>query len=339
MITSRQIELLRLIVDAFIETGLPVGSRTLSKQPKMPYSPATIRNDMADLEEIGFIIQPHVSAGRIPSELGLRYYVDELLQAVKRESRVEEAVRGLLTKDTQQEAVLEKAIQLLRDLTDMTAVVTMPAFNKSKLVNLKLIRVDSTRLMMVLVSDAGDVRPIELKNNNTDQTALDKLAEHLLDKFLNQTIEQISVRQVQQLKIELPESAEIIDYLIPKLRAGLKQLEKTHLMICGIDQLLQYGQFTTMKEAMKLYQLFETPEEILSLLAFNGNGVSIRIGKEIGHKQFEQFSIVKTDYSYSSSERGTIGLIGPIRMNYSKAVYLLETVEATITQLFSGIHL
>lgn len=339
MITSRQIELLRLIVDAFIETGLPVGSRTLSKQPKMPYSPATIRNDMADLEEFGFIIQPHVSAGRIPSETGMRYYVDELLQAVTREARVEETVRSLLTKDLQQEAVLEKAIQLLRDLTGMTAVVTMPAFNKSKLVNLKLIRVDSTRLLMVLVSDAGDVRPIELKNNNTAQTELDKLSHILLDKFLNQTIEQISVRQVQQLKTELPESAEIIDYLIPKLRGGLKQLEKTHLMICGIDQLLQYGSFSDMDEAMRLVQLFETPEEILKLIDFDSGQTAIRIGKEIGHEQLEQFSIVKTEYRYSPTERGTIGLVGPIRMNYSKAIYLLETVQATITQLFSGIHL
>lgn len=339
MITSRQIEILRLIVDAFIETGLPVGSRTLSKQPKMPYSPATIRNDMADLEEIGFIIQPHVSAGRIPSETGLRYYVDELLQAVARESRVEEAVSSLLTKDLQQEAVLDKAIQLLRDLTDMTAVVTMPAFNKSKLVNLKLIRVDSTRLMMVLVSDAGDVRPIELKNNGTEQPQLDRLSDLLLEKFLNQTIEQISVKQVQQLKTELPESAEIIDYLIPKLRAGLKQLEKTDLMICGIDQLLAYGQFGSMDEAMKLYQLFDSPEEILKLLSFSGPGVAVRIGKEIGHPQLEQFSILKTEYRYSPSERGTIGLIGPIRMNYSKAIYLLETVQTTITQVFSGIHL
>lgn len=339
MITSRQIELLRLIVDAFIETGLPIGSRTLSKQPKMPYSPATIRNDMADLEEIGFIWQPHVSAGRIPSETGLRYYVDELLQTAAREARVEETIRGLLTKDLQQEAVLEKAIQLLRDLTDMTAIVTLPAFNKSKLVNLKLIRVDSTRLLMVLVSDSGEVRPIELKNNNTEQPQLDELSEHLLTKFLDQSIEQISVKQVQQLKSELPDASELIDYLIPKLRGGLKHLEKTNIMICGIDQLLHYGQFESMDEARKMYQLFESPEEIIKLIEFEANGAAVRIGKEIGHPQFEQFSIVKTDFQYSPTERGTIGLIGPIRMNYSKAIYLLETVQTTITQVFSGIHL
>lgn len=339
MITSRQIELLRLIVDAFIETGLPIGSRTLSKQPKMPYSPATIRNDMADLEEIGFIIQPHVSAGRIPSETGLRYYVDELLQAVKRETRVEEAIRSLLTKDLQQEAVLEKTIQMLRDLTDMAAIVTLPAFNKSKLVNLKLIRVDSNRMLMVLVSDAGDVRPIELKNTNASQAELDTLSEHLLNRFLNQTIEQISVRQVTQIKSALPGSAEIIDYLIPKLRAGLKQLEKTAVMVCGIDQLMQSAQFEDMAQAIQLVQLFENSESVLKLLDIPGAGVQIRIGKEIGHDQFEQLSIVKTHYRYSASEQGTIALVGPIRMDYSKAIYLLETASQTISQLFSGIHL
>lgn len=339
MITSRQTELLRLIVDAFIQTGLPVGSRTLSKQPKMPYSPATIRNDMSDLEEIGFIVQPHISAGRIPSELGLRFYVDELLHKVKREARVEESVRSLLTKDYQPDVLLEKAIQLLRDLTDMTVIATMPAFNKSRLVNLKLVRIDSNRLLMVLVSDAGDVRPIELMNNGADQAQLDQLSEKLLSRFLNQNIEQISLRQVQSLKREQPELATVIDYLIPKLRAGLKQLEQTNVMVCGIDQLLQYGQFESMDEAMKLVQLFEEPEEILELFNFSGSGVQVRIGREIGHPQFEQYSILKTEYRYSANEQGTIGLIGPIRMDYSKAMYLLETVQATISQLFSGIHL
>lgn len=339
MITSRQIELLRLIVDAFIETGQPVGSRTLSKQPKMPYSPATIRNDMADLEDIGYIIQPHVSAGRIPSESGIRYYVDELLQSVQRESRVEEMIRSLLTKDIKQDAVLEKTIQMLRDMMDMTAIVTLPAFNKSKLVNLKLIRVDSNRLLMVLISDGGDVRPIELKNNGTLQPDLDRLSDHLLERFLNQTIDQITVREVQQLKRELPTSSVLIDYLIPKLRAGLKPLEKTAVMVSGTDQLLQAGQFVDMNEAMQLVQLFDDTEQILKLLEFPGNGVQIRIGREIGHPLLEHLAIVKTQYRFSPTEMGTIAVVGPIRMNYSKAIYLLETAQQTISQLFSGIHL
>lgn len=336
MITSRQIELLRLIVDTFIETGLPVGSRTLSKQPKMPYSPATIRNDMADLEEIGFIIQPHVSAGRIPSETGLRYYVDELLQSVTRETGIEESIRSLLTKDLQQDAVLQTTIQMLRDLTDMTAIITLPAFNKSKLVNLKLIRVDSNRLLMVLVSDAGDVRPIELKNNDASQAHLDRLSDKLLDRFLNQTIDQISLREVQYLKRDLPDSAELIDYLIPRLKAGLKELEKTAVMVCGTDQLLQ---FVPLPEAMQLVQLFDNRDQILKLLNFGGHGVQTRIGKEIGDPLFEQLSIVKTQYRYSATEQGSIALVGPIRMDYSKAIYLLETAQQTISQLFSGIHL
>lgn len=339
MITSRQIELLRLIVDAFIETGQPVGSRTLSKQPMMPYSPATIRNDMADLEDFGFIIQPHISAGRIPSESGIRYYLDELLQSVQRESRVEEMIRSLLTKDLKQDAVLEKTIQMLRDMMDMTALVTLPAFNKSTLVNLKLIRVDDNRLLMVLVSDGGDVRPIELKNNGATQQDLDSLSERLLQRFLNQTIDQITVREVQQLKRELPSSSVLIDYLIPKLRAGLKHLEKTAVMVSGTDQLLQSGQFVDMNEAMQLVQLFDDPEQLLKLLDFPGNGVQIRIGREIGHPLLEHLAIVKTEYRYSPTEMGTLALVGPIRMNYSKAIYLLETAQQTISQLFSGIHL
>lgn len=339
MITNRQIEILRLIVDDFIEHGLPVGSRTLSKNPNMKFSPATIRNDMADLEEIGFIIQPHISAGRIPSERGIRFYVDEIMRTMQPENKTDEKINTLLSKDDKQEAILERAVRLIREITQMTAVITLPAFKKRKLKNLKLIRMDSSRLLMVLVSDEGDARPVELKNNRATQAELDELADVLLKEFQYKSIEEIDIRKLGALRQRNPRMGESIDYLIPRLKEGMKEFDNDHVLICGVDQLLQHGRFETMHEAKQLLSFFEDPANVRMLLEWQGDGTQIRIGREIKDKRFEHLSIIRTPYHYSAQDKGYIAVIGSIRMDYSKILYVLETVKETIDKIFSGIHL
>lgn len=338
MITSRQMEILRLIVDDFITTGLPVGSRTISKNPRIKFSPATIRNDMADLEEVGLIIQPHISAGRIPSELGIRYYIDTFVEEETKKKSVDSRVRSLLSDNEKKEDITERAVRMLSNLSDMTAIISMPAFRKRKLHNLKLISLTDTRLLMVLVSDNGETRMIELKSHDATQRELDELSEALLEKFKGESIESINIKSFMPVKKRFPELAGLMDYVLPMLKKALKDLDEEKFFICGKEKLLQEMSIKSMDEARNLLSLIEDETFLKNLLDFEGDSIDIRLGSEFQDELLQGLALLRTHYHHGSQE-GCIALLGPIRMDYTKNIQLLSNFRETLGSLFTGIKL
>ncbi|WP_459128646.1 heat-inducible transcriptional repressor HrcA [Guggenheimella bovis] len=339
MITDRQIAILRLIVDDFIREGQPVGSRTISKHPGVNLSPATIRNDMADLEEYGYIIQPHISAGRIPSELGMRYYLDEIFLKDFERDDLNEQVGSLLSGDMNGERILRKASRMLRELSEMTAIVTMPAFKKMTLQNLKLIRIDSTRFLMILVSDNADIRTMELLHDNASQETMDHLSKLLLDKFKSQTIEAMDLKAFSDILGNNELLDRLIIYILPKLREALKEFNQDQLFICGLEHIVDGTNCTTLEEAKAILEFFNDNDKVLQILKPGDEGTQIMLGNELHDERFKRLALIKSDYYYNGDDKGSIALIGSVRMDYRKALNLIEDIRDTVEQIFSGITL
>lgn len=339
MLTSRQIEILRLIVDDFINTGQPVGSRKLSKISELKVSSATIRNEMADLEDYGYILQPHISAGRVPSQLGFRYYVDSLLEAPF-STPDDEQIRSLYLKQYEENSyLLDQAASMISHYSKMTVLMTEPEFASRTLTNMKLLKMSTSKVLLVLITNSEDVKAIVINCGDLSQEELDALNVELLEILLNRSLEEIPFREFGRLKREFPQLSGLIDYVISALKDALRRLNQERIIVSGKENLLRPGYFKDMEAARVAIQSLKDNEVVLNLLDSEEEGLQVRIGKELGNEQFEDFSLVQSSYEYGGGQRGKLAILGPMRMDYGKILGIVEAGAKTLTDLFSGIHL
>lgn len=342
MLSQRQKMILKLIIDDFINTGEPVGSRTLSKRPELGVSPATVRNDMADLEELGYIMQPHVSAGRVPSELGLRLYVDSLLDGKRLERENKDRIRALLLSGKLKvDEAIENAAKLLSDLTGMAAVITMPQFIKSRLVNMKLVRISENRVMFIMVADNEVVRTFTLNLSGAPQDILDEISDSMLADFRGATIEDINLRSIYRLKLKHPHFGPIIDYLLPLVRDALKETDKPDVKVCGAKNILGYDGYVDKEKALKVMSFLEDSRRVVTMADSLGetSDITVKIGHEITEEDFGGLSMVSAAYSKNENNVGRIIVVGPTRMDYGKVIPVVEYFRKTLSDIFSGINL
>lgn len=341
MISDRQLKILEAIISDFIDTAQPVGSRTISKKYPLGISSATIRNEMADLEELGYLMQPHTSAGRVPSDLGYRLYVDSMIRENSIPSRDKEIIQSLLLNKIIEAGDLAKqAVKLLSEFTKLVAVVSIPKFNKCRLANLKLIKVSDSKVLLILVTDTGIVKNIQLALSNTEQFILDKISDTMVDHLMGETIENIDVRAISKIKEKLSTFGNIVDYLIPILRDALKSLNGTELYVDGISHLLSIHEFTDTDRAKGIFEYLKDEEQIAKLLEYlPTNKLTIKIGNEIGIDALDDCSIVASSYKVDGNSAGRILVIGPKRMDYGTVVSTVNYISNTLSDVFSGIYL
>lgn len=340
MLTSRQIEILKLIVDDFILTGQPVGSRRLSKIPHLNISSATIRNEMADLEDYGYVLQPHVSSGRVPSELGLRFYVDSLLDHHELTNSIYAQLRSLYFMHYEESTrLLEQAARVLSHSSEMTVIITEPKFSTRRLTNMKLIKMSSSKVLLVLVTDTEDIKTIFLSSNDFPQEELDALNIELSELVLERSLNEITLKDFSKMKSRHRHLSQLIDYILPALKEALRRWNEEHIIVSGRENLLRPGLFTDMDLARRALGTLKDPMAILEILDTGKDEINVRIGAELCNEVFREFSLVQASYDYGGGQKGKIGLLGPKRMDYSKAMSMVEVVAKTLTDLFSGIHL
>ena len=341
MISARQLKILEAIISDFIDTAQPVGSRTISKKYPLGISSATIRNEMADLEELGYLQQPHTSAGRIPSDLGYRLYVDSLVDEYTISPLDKEIIQSLLLNKIIEAGDLAKqAVKLLAEFTNLVAVVSIPKFNKCRLANLKLVKVSDSKVLLILVTDTGIVKNIQLALSNTEQFILDKISDTMVDHLNGETIENIDVRSISKIKEKLNTFGNIVDYLIPILRDALKSLNGTELYVDGISHLLATHEFSDTEKAKGIFDYLKDDKQIEKLLeSIPANQLSIKIGTEIGHFQLDDCSIVASSYKVDGNSAGRILILGPKRMDYGVIVSIVNYISNTLSDVFSGIYL
>ncbi len=332
---ERKFRILQAIIDDYILTAVPVGSRTISKKYDMGLSSATIRNEMSDLEELGYLDQPHVSAGRVPSAKAYRLYVDQLLQAGRLHSDSEMAVKShFLGRMRQMEDVMDHAAQVLSNLTNYTAVVLPPTGSQPRIRNIQLVSVSENAALAVIVTDAGVVRDAVVRvSEELDQDALYSVSRTLTDELAGKTLQE-AVERMPEIIAGMQSQAELLEGLGSVIDKR-QQEHHPHVAIGGTSNMLSYPEYSDMEKARSFLSLMETRDRLADIISQNSEmSFTVRIGPETGVPEMSDCSIVTATYSTGNGQQGTIGIIGPTRMQYSRVLEIMNTMGRQLSELF-----
>ena len=323
---ERKMKILQAIIHNYLETGEPVGSRTISKYTDLHLSSATIRNEMADLEELGYILQPHTSAGRIPSDKGYRLYVDNMMQEKERE--VEEIKGMLLEKEDKMEQLLKRVARLLAMNTNYATMISAPQTRKNKLKFIQLSRMDAKQLLAVIVIEGNVIKNnmLQMKEELDEETIL-KL-NILLNTHLNGlSAEEINLGMISAMKRQAGIHSDIVSEVIDAVADAIKADEDLEIYTSGTNNIFRYPELADHQQ-MLTELVRETLEDE------NNTGIQVYIGEETPIKTMKDCSIVTATYELEEGMRGTIGIIGPTRMDYDRVVDTLKTLMHQLDTLY-----
>lgn len=330
---DRKKKILHAIIRNYLETGEPVGSRTISKYTDLNLSSATIRNEMADLEELGYIVQPHTSAGRIPTDQGYRFYVDQLMAEKERE--VEEMKEMLLEKEGKMETLLKQVAKVLAANTNYATMITAPRCQKNKLKFIQLSKVDEQQLLAVIVVEGNVIKNTILQvEEGLDSETILKL-NILLNTHLNGlSLEEINLGMIAALKSQAGIHSEIVSGVIDAVADAIKADEDLEIYTSGTNNIFKYPELADQQKASELINTFEEKQMLTELVQENFSNedtkIQVYIGDETPVQTMKDCSVVTATYELEEGMRGTIGIIGPKRMDYDK---VLGTLKSLMNQL------
>ena len=335
---ERKTRILRAIIDDYILTGVPVGSRTISKKYDMGLSSATIRNEMSDLEELGFLDQPHVSAGRIPSAKAYRMYVDSLLQTgVIRDDTAESVLEHFSGRVHQMEEVIDHAARVISSLTQYTAVVLPPKSNEPKLQTIQLVPVSTGSALVVIVTDQGVIRDSIIRiSSEMDGDTLYSISRSLTNELRGYTLTK-ACEVLPEMTRRMEGNDEVLRSLYGYFSEGKTSPRSPHVAIGGTSNMLSYPEYSDVDKARNFLSLMETRDKLADIVRGNGEmAFTVRIGPETGVPEMVDCSIVTASYSTRGGQQGTIGVIGPTRMRYSRVISILNMMGHQLTDMFCG---
>lgn len=335
---ERKMKILQAVIRTYLETGEPVGSRTISKFTDLHLSSATIRNEMADLEEMGYILQPHTSAGRIPSDKGYRLYVDKMMQ--EKEKEVEEMKEMLLEKEDKMEHLLKQVAKVLANNTNYATMISAPAVHHNKLKFIQLSRVDENQLLAVIVVEGNMIRNniLHVKEALDDETIL-KL-NMLLNTSLNGlSIGEISLALIADMKQKAGIHSQIISEVIDAVADAIRADEDLEIYTSGANNIFKYPELSDGNKASEIISAFEEKRQLTELVQETlsdekNTGIQVYIGEETPMNTMKDCSVVTATYELGSGMKGTIGVIGPKRMDYEKVVDALKTLKQQMDKLY-----
>ena len=319
---DRKVTILKAIIKTYLETGEPVGSRTISKYSELKLSSATIRNEMSDLEEMGYIIQPHTSAGRIPSDKGYRFYVDQIMQ--EKDNEVTELKDMMVQKVDKLELVLKKMAQVLAANTKYAAMISGPSYHKTKLKFIQLSKVEE----IDIEEELGEQ---ELLNLNI-----------LLNSSLNGlTIEEINLDIISRLKGDAGIHSQVVELVLNEVAEAIKAGgEDLQIYTSGATNIFRYPELSEGDKASKLIGTLEHKEVLQEFVSeINGEssddtGIQVYIGDETPVQSMKDCSVVTANYDLGGGLRGTVGIIGPKRMDYEKVLGTLRNLMSQLDAAF-----
>ena len=340
---DRKITILKAIIKTYLETGEPVGSRTISKYSDLKLSSATIRNEMSDLEEMGYIIQPHTSAGRIPSDKGYRFYVDQIMQ--EKDNEVTEVKQMMIQRVGRVELMLKKMAQVLAANTNYAAMISGPQYHQNKLKFIQLSRVDEHKILVVTVVEGNIVKNtiVHVDAPISDEEILN--LNILLNSSLNGlTIEEINLGVISRLKEQAGLHSQVVDLVLNEVAEAIKADEEDlQVYTSGATNIFKYPELSEGEKASRLLGTFEQKDLLKDLIAEvndkedeNGTGIQVYIGDEMPLQSMKDCSIVTANYELGEGLRGTIGIIGPKRMDYEKVVRTLKNLMTQLDETFKN---
>lgn len=341
MMDERKWQILEAIIREYILTAEPVGSRTLTRRYDLGISAATIRNEMADLEDLGFLEQPHTSSGRIPSDLGYRTFVDSILKAKDLPTVSEEVQSLFIVKKRQIQDLIQETTRLLSDTTHYVSVGIAPDVQHTVFQHLQLIPVSDRKVVAVVVTDTGMVHnqifniPISM-----DRKELGQISDFLNDRLQGVRLREISLEMMKHLESELVSRYDVITDVIKTLYVellGEANRKLQQIFLDGTSYMMDQPEFTDINKLKTVMSLIEQRELLSEVLkhSVSEEPVYVSIGQENAVKEMKNCSVVSATYSVNGKPIGRIGVLGPTRMEYGKVISLLQFVTGVLSRTLS----
>jgi heat-inducible transcriptional repressor len=336
-LSERKMKILYTIIQNYLQTGEPVGSRTISKCSDLNLSSATIRNEMADLEELGYIIQPHTSAGRIPSDKGYRLYVDMLME--EKEQEVSEMKALVLEKADQMEQLLKQAAKALAVNTNYASMITAPTCQGNKLKFIQLSQVDENQILAVIVMEGNIIKnKLVTIGEPLDNETMLKL-NMLLNTSLNgMPVEEINLGMIARLKDQAGIHSEVISDVLDAVANTIQPDEDLEIYTSGATNIFKYPELSDSQSAHELLNAFEEKQQLAKLVGQTlrddeKHGIQVYIGDENPDGKMKDCSVITATYELGEGMQGTIGIIGPKRMDYKHVMETLKTLQAELDDI------
>ncbi len=334
---DRKWTILKAIIQTYLDTGDPVGSRTISKMSDLNLSSATIRNEMSDLEEMGLIIQPHTSSGRIPSDKGYRLYVDRLME--EKEAEVSQMRQLMISREDKMEMLLKQIVRYLAVNTNYATMITSPQYHRTKLKFIQLSIVDDGQILATVVAEGNVVknRIIHMEHGLKRDQVL-QLNIQLNSRLNGLTIEQINLATISKLKQEAGIQSDLISQVLDAVADAISQEEDIEVYTSGATNIFRYPELSSdTDKASGLIHAFEEKHPLLSLMdqeSDSEHAIQVSIGSELGNENLKDCSVVTASYDLGDGMYGRIGIVGPKRMDYDKVVGILKDITGQLDEVY-----
>lgn len=339
---QRKVVILTTIIKNYLETGEPVGSRTISKYSGLRLSSATIRNEMSDLEEMGYIIQPHTSAGRIPSDRGYRFYVDQLMENHQQE--MNDVKSEMFQKVDKLETTLKQLVKDLAKDTNYAAVVTEPSMHTNKIKFIQTSIVDARRVLLVIMLQGNIVRTATVLLSGRDELDFNRMLS--INMLLNDELDGLSVDEITEGRIGQilvrTQHRDAVEAILHTIVSVLNvRASDAQIYTSGATNIFKYPELSESDSASRLINAFESKVELAELVheaqsanQEKRNQIQVYIGNESPIENMTDCSVVTANYELGSGLRGTIGIIGPKRMDYERVLEILSRIQNEMDQAF-----
>jgi heat-inducible transcriptional repressor len=339
-LTDRDKNILKIVVKDYINTGEPVGSRTVAKESDLNLSPATIRNVMADLEDMGLLSQPHTSAGRIPTENGLRFYVDTLLDRQELSLSEQEEIKSTYEAcRTDMPQLMRGACRILSVFSHYTGIVMAPPLQETIFKRIEFVRIKQNQVLVIFVTTSGLVqnRVVEMEED-LSQDELGKITAYLNDLMTGLTLREVRERIVEEMRREKMVYDELLQKTLQLGGETLEVQEERDLYIEGQTNILDEPAFADVERMKELFKAFEEKSVLVKLLdrSMKAHGMQLLFGSECGVVGIEGCSLITSTYGHPGRFLGILGVIGPMRMNYSRIIPVVDYTAKLLTDMLKS---
>ena len=327
--------LLKALTERYIREGQPVGSRTLARDAGLKLSPATVRNVIADLEDLGLVSSPHTSAGRVPTVQGYRLFVDTLLSVKPLDASIIDAFREQLETDADSRELAETASGLLSDVTQMAGVVTLPRREHASLQRVEFMPLSDNKILAILVINDQEVRNCILETERPYGAAeLQQFGNFLNEQFAGRELDEVRTRLVTELRETRERLSQMMTTAMEMADQALGQAEQgSDYVLAGQTNLMEFNELCNVSTLRHLFEVFDEKRQLLGLLdqCAHNEGVQIFIGEESGYQMLDECSLVTAPYSVEGQVIGVLGVIGPTRMAYERVIPIVDATARILS--------
>ena len=341
-LTDRKKQILKAIVEAHIRGGEPVGSKYITESKQLTCSSATIRNEMAELETMGYLEQPHTSAGRVPSKQGYRFYVDSLLEEYAMTAKEIAQINQLMkVKMSELDQILDKASKVATSLTNYTGFAIKPRSHAVTIRRFETAMIDDKSFILIMVASNGTVKTRNvLTDGAVDMTVLNRLCAALNELLVDRAASEINLPLLMQLEARTADEGALVSTVMKSIYETLSELDGGELKVNGLDRLLQYPEFSDAQDLGELLGALERKDDILDLVSdVEGDRVNVVIGSESSVKVINNSTLVYKPIRSNGRTVGAIGVIGPLRMDYARVLATLDNLGGNVTHLLNEPHI